>query len=181
MELSLISQLYLQTNNWCHTSEEKLDAALKWIKSRTAASLNEIHPEVFKKKKIWQHISYFVYKQNKKEKWMKSCIISQNDFGISKNNRDKTLIAAKVYDILLLNHIGSEVYKILKKNQNGSQRNWSTTLRIPTIHWITKGEHAKNSWGNTIVHRFLQSIWFHRQMAQCTGVAEYTDCISTEG
>ena len=48
----------------------------------------------------------------------------------SKNYRGITLtfIAAKVYNALLLNHIKPEIKKILRKNQNGFQRNRFTTL-----------------------------------------------------
>ena len=42
------------------------------------------------------------------EKWIKDYIVpftKEGDFGIFKNNRSITLTAAKVYNVLLLNHI----------------------------------------------------------------------------
>ena len=53
----------------------------------------------------------------------------------------KTSIAAKVYNALLHNHMTPESENIVRKNQNGFQRNWSTTSLILTI---IKGVHAKN-------------------------------------
>ena len=51
-------------------------------------------------------------------------------------------ITAKVYDALLLNHIKSEMEEILMKNQNGFQRNQSTTS-ILMICQIIEGVCAK--------------------------------------
>ena len=61
----------------------------------------------------------------------KSCILpfsKKGDLGIIKNYRGITLtsIVAKVYNALLLNRIELEIEKILRKNQNGFQRNQST-------------------------------------------------------
>ena len=53
-------------------------------------------------------------------------------------------MAVKNYNALLLNHIEPEIEKILRKNQNGFQRNQSTTSQILTIHQILEGVHAKN-------------------------------------
>ena len=49
-----------------------------------------------------------------------------------------------VNNALLLNHIKPEVEKILMKNQNSFQRNWSTTSQILNICWIIKRVYAKN-------------------------------------
>ena len=62
----------------------------------------------------------------------KGCILpfpKKGDLRIIKNYQDITLtsIVAKVYNTLLLNHIKPEIVKILRKNQNGFQRNQSAT------------------------------------------------------
>ena len=52
-------------------------------------------------------------------------------------------VASRVYNALVLSCIWPKVEKILKKNQNGFQRNHSTTLQILTLHQIIKGVRAK--------------------------------------
>ena len=53
---------------------------------------------------------------------------------------------------LLLNCIAPEIEKVLSKNQNGFQRNWSTTSQIMTIHQILEGVGAKkNLWWHLFV------------------------------
>ena len=98
-------------------------------------------------------------------KWIKGCILpfpNKSDLGFIKNYRGVTLstLAAKVYNVLLLNFIQPEVEKMFKKNQNGFWRNQSTILQIQTISRIIEGVHAK-SWDNVIVRRFFLGIWFH--------------------
>ena len=65
---------------------------------------------------------------------MNSCILlflKKGDLRITKNYRGITLtvIAAKVYNALLLNHALPEIEKI-RKNQNGFQSNQSTISQI---------------------------------------------------
>ena len=50
---------------------------------------------------------------------------------------------AKIYNALLRNRIGPKIENILRKNQNGFQRNRSTS-QILTICRILEGVHAKN-------------------------------------
>ena len=60
-------------------------------------------------------------KQNTIEKWIKDCILlfsKKGDPKITKNYRGKTLIAVKVYNALLLNHIKPETEKVNRKNPN---------------------------------------------------------------
>ena len=67
---------------------------------------------------------------NKIEKWTKCCFLlflKKGDFGITKNYRCRTPIAAKVYNALLLNHIKLKIEKILRKNLDGFRKNRSTT------------------------------------------------------
>ena len=79
---------------------------------------------------------------------MKGCILpfpKKGDLGLAKNYRGITLtsIAAKIYNALLRNRMEPEI-DILRKNQNGFQRNRSTTSQILTIRRILEGVRAKN-------------------------------------
>ena len=79
----------------------------------------------------------------------KGCTLAlpkKGDLGIIKNYRGITLtvITAKFYNALLLNHIRPEVKKVLRKNQNGFRRNRSTTSLIVTIRRIIEQVRAKN-------------------------------------
>ena len=58
--------------------------------------------------------------------------------------RTLTSIAAKIYNALLRNCVELKIEKIPWKNQNGFQRNRSTTSQILTICWIPKDVRAKN-------------------------------------
>ena len=64
-----------------------------------------------------------------------------------------TLIVAKIYNTLLLNCIEPEIEKILRKNQNGFQRDWPMTSQILNICWKLEG----------IISRLLQGILLHTQ------------------
>ena len=75
---------------------------------------------------------YAVYNQNTIDRWTKGTILAfpkKDVLGIAKNYRGITLvsIAAKIYNAQIRNHIEPKIGKILKKNQNGFQRNRSTT------------------------------------------------------
>ena len=68
------------------------------------------------------------------------------DLGLAKNYRGITLtsIAAKIYNALLRNRREPQIDNILRKNQNSSRRNRSTTSQILTICRILEGVRAKN-------------------------------------
>ena len=90
-----------------------------------------------------------VYNQNTIDRWTKDCILlffKKGDLGIAKNYRRIILIfiAAKIYNTLLCNRIEPKIEKIFRKNQNGSQRNQSTTSHILIIRRILEGVRAKN-------------------------------------
>ena len=55
-----------------------------------------------------------------------------------------TVIAAKIYNVQLLNCILPEVEKVLWKNQNSLQRNWSTTSQLLIVWQIIEEIHANN-------------------------------------
>ena len=80
---------------------------------------------------------------------MKGCILpfpKKGDLGLAKNYRGITLtsIAAKIYNALLRNCIEPKINNMLRKNQNGFQRNRSMTSQILTIRRILEGVRAKN-------------------------------------
>ena len=110
-----------------------------------------------------------IYNQHITDSWIKSCILpfpKKGDLEIAKNYWGITLtsITAKIYNDLLLNQIEHEIVKILRKNQNGFQRNLSSTSQILTNCRILEGVHAKKKTrGNTIICRFLQDIWLQTQ------------------
>ena len=130
---------------------EELDSVLRKIKNRKAAGLDEIPPEVWKTRQfddmLLQHCNV-IYNQNTIDRWTKGCILpfpKKGDLGLAKNYWGITLtpIAVRIYNPLLRNCIEPIIEKILRKNENGFQRNWSTTSQILTIHQILEGVHAK--------------------------------------
>ena len=133
-------------------TKEELDSVLRRIKNRKAAGLDEIPPEVWKTRQfddILLRQCNAVYSQNRIERWTKGCILpfpKKGDLGLVKNYRGITLtsIAAKIYNALLRNRIEPKIDNILRKNQNGFQRNRSTTSQILTICRILEGVRAKN-------------------------------------
>ena len=123
-------------------TEEELNLVLRKIKNRNAAGLDEIPPEVWKTRKLDDILLQYcntIYNQNTIERWTQGCILP-----FPKNYQSITLtsIAGKIYNALLWNPIEPKIEKILRKNQNGFQRNRSTTSQILTIHRIL-GVHAK--------------------------------------
>ena len=68
----------------------------------------------------------------------------KSDLEITKNYTNTTLIAiaAKVYHALLLNYIKLEIEKKFRKNQNGFQRNQSTTSQFWLAVELSK-EHVQ--------------------------------------
>ena len=133
-------------------TKEKLDLVIRKIKSRKAAGLDEIPPEVCKTRQFDEILlrkCNAVYNQNRIERWTKGCILpfpKKGDLGLANNYRGITLtsIAAKIYNALLRNRIDPKIENILRKNQNGFLRNRSTTSQILTIWRILEGVRAKN-------------------------------------
>ena len=122
-------------------TQEELNVARIKIKNRKAGRLDEIPPEVWKTRKFSDLRLWYcnaVYIQNAIERWTKGCILpfpQKNDIGNAKNYQGitHTSIVAKIYNALLFNHIKPEIEKILRENQNGFMRNWSTTSQILII------------------------------------------------
>ena len=121
--------------------QEELNSVLRKIKNRKAAGLDEIAPEVWKTREfnniLLQHCNA-IYNQNTIDRWTKGCILpfpKKGNLGLAKNYQGipLTSIAAKIYNVLLHNHIEPKIEKILRKNLNGFWRNPSTTSQILTI------------------------------------------------
>ena len=133
-------------------TQEELNSVLRKIKNKKAAGLDEITPEVWKIREFNDILLWHcnaVYNQNTIDRWTKGCILplpKKGDLGIAKNYQGITLtsIAAKIYNALLCNSMELKIEKILRKNQNGFQRNRSTISQILIICWILEGIHAKN-------------------------------------
>ena len=114
--------------------------------------LDEIPPEVWKTREfddiLLQHCNA-VYNQNTIDRRTKGCILpfpQKGDLALAKNYRAITLtsIATKTYNVLLRNSIEPKIENIIRKNQNGSWRNKSTTSQILTIRRILEGVSVKN-------------------------------------
>ena len=74
-----------------------------------------------------------------------------------------TSIAAKIYNALLCNCIEPKIANILRKNQNGFQRNWSTMSQILIIRWILECVWAKNLEATILFVNFSKAFDFiHR-------------------
>ena len=72
--------------------------------------------------------------------------LKKGDLGLAMNYRDITVtsIAVKIYNALLCNRIEPKIDNIFRKNQNGFQRNRSTTSQILIIRRILEGVRSKN-------------------------------------
>ncbi len=80
---------------------------------------------------------------------MYNCILpfpKKGDLGQATNFRGITLtsIAAKIYNMLLLNRIQPEMEKVLRRNQNGYRKNRSTVGQILTVRRVIEGINSKN-------------------------------------
>ena len=131
--------------------QEELDSVIRKIKNRKTVWLDEIPPEVWKTRQFDDILLWHcntIYNQNTIDRWTNGCILTfpkKEDLGLAENCRGITLtsIAAKIYNALLRNRIEPKIENMLRKNQNGFQRNRSTTSQILTICWILKGVRAK--------------------------------------
>ena len=97
-----------------------------------------------------------VYNQNTTEKFIKGCILpipQKGDLGLTKNHRGITLtsIVAKVYYDLLLNHIKSEIEKILRKK--------SKRFSTKSIHNFTNYDGPSNHRRSSYKKNFEAKLW----------------------
>ena len=91
-----------------------------------------------------------VYEQDPIDIWNKGCIIpipKKGNLSSTNNYRGITLtcIAAKIYNIMLLNRIRHEVDIILRTHQNGFRSNRYTSGQIITVRKIIEGPNEKKS------------------------------------
>ena len=124
---------------------DELSVAINRIKTGKACGLDGITAEVWKLKDF-HHILLDccngVYLQDTITAWTEDCLLpflKKGDLSsIAKNYRGITLtpVAAKIYNLLLLNRIRPEIDPILRKNQNGFRSNHSTSGQILTIRRI---------------------------------------------
>ena len=90
-----------------------------------------------------------MYDQVPIERWTQGCILpfpTKGDLGLAPNYRGITLtaIAAKIYNLLLLNRIRPALENILRPNQNGFCPSRSTVGQILTVRRLIEGVKAKN-------------------------------------
>ena len=103
------------------------------------------------------HIYIYIYIQ------MKGYILpfpKKGDLGLAKNYRGiiLTSIAAKIYNVLLHNHIEPKIENIPRKNQNGIRRNRSMTSQILTIRRILEGVRAKKLEATILFVDFIKAF-----------------------
>ena len=114
-----------------------------------------------------------VYNQNTIDRWTKECILNfpkMGDLGLAKNYRGiiLTSIVVNIYNALLCNCIEAKIEKILRKNQNGFQRNWSTKSQILTIRQILEAIRAKNLEATILFVDFSKSFYSIQREANTT-------------
>ena len=135
-----------------HFTKEEVIKATNNISYGKAIGLDEIPAEVWKLddfKEFLLESCNRVYFQEPIVSWTNGCILpfpKKGDPSITKNYRGISLteIAAKIYNLMLLNRIIPEIDPILRKNQNGFRTNRSTTGQILTIIRILEGVKSKN-------------------------------------
>jgi hypothetical protein len=133
-------------------TDDELKVALDKLKTRKAAGLDEVPPEVWKTgnfNDILLQCCNGVYQQNTIQIWTEGCILpfpKKGDLSLASNYRGITLtpISTKVYNTMLRNRIQPEIEKILRPNQNGFRKNRSTLGQILTVRRIIEGVRARN-------------------------------------
>ena len=131
--------------------DTELSKATKSIQNGKAVGLDEIPAEVWKIDDFQEFLlesCNCVYNQESIRRWREGCILpfpKKGNLSITKNYRGITLtpIAAKIYNLMLLNRIRPVIDPILRKNQNGFRTNRSTSGQILTIRRILEGVKAK--------------------------------------
>ena len=130
----------------------ELTKAIKSIQSGKAVGLDEIPAEVWKLEDFQKFLlesCNSVYSHETIERWREGCILpfpKKGNLSLIKNYRGITLtsIAAKIFNLMILNRIRPEIDPILRKNQNVFRKNRSTSGQILTIRRILEGVKSKN-------------------------------------
>ena len=131
---------------------KELIKAQKQVQYGKSCGLDDIPPEVWKNEEIREILLGFtndVYEQREIESWVDGCLLpfpKKGDLGYTANYRGITLtaIAAKIYNLMLLNRIRPAIEKVLRKNQNGFRLGRSTIGQILTIRRILEEAKRKN-------------------------------------
>ena len=131
---------------------EELLKALKKVQFGKASGLDEIPAEGWKIDDLHQVLLDFcnnAYNQDPINRWREGCLLpipKKGNLAITKNYRGITLtaIAAKIYNLMLLNRIKPKIDPVLRKNQNGSRTNRSTSGQVLSIRRILEGIQSKN-------------------------------------
>ena len=130
----------------------ELNKAKKQVQNGKASALDNIPPEVWKREELSEILLGFcndVYNQESIESWVEGCLLpfpKKGDLGYTSNYRGITLtpIAAKIYNLMLLNRIRPAIEKVLRKNQNGFRVGRSTIGQILTIRRLIEEVKRKN-------------------------------------
>ena len=121
-------------------SNDELATAKKQVNRGKACGIDNIPAEVWLTDDYDDELLMFcnqVYKLDPIDRWLEGCILpfpKKGDLGLTTNYRGITLtaIAAKIYNLLMLNRIRAQLDNILRKNQNGFRQNRSTVGQILT-------------------------------------------------
>ena len=126
--------------------------AINTINNGKACGLDEIPIEIWNINEFQDFLLICcnkVYEQDPIDIWNKGCIIplpKMGDLSSTNKYRGITLkcIAAKIYNLMLLNRIRPAVDIILRKNQNRFRTNRSTSGQILAVRRIIECANAKN-------------------------------------
>ena len=153
----IVLQHTLQINTDNFTMEE-LNKCIKCFKNTKASGLHNIPIEVWKMGALnLRHLEVCSKELNggRVKIWVKSGIIplpKKGDLGDTGNYRgiSLTVVAANIYNKLLLERKRSHLDSLLWINQNGFRPGGSTTAQIVTLRRFTEGLKAKV----TVSHNF---------------------------
>ena len=120
---------------------EELNKCIKSFKNNMALGLDNIPIEVWKTTALnmqLHEVCNRTLNRGRVKIWVKSGIIplpKRGDLGDTGNYRgiSLTVVAAKIYNKLLLERIRSHLDPLLRINQNGFQTGWSTAAQIVTL------------------------------------------------
>ena len=126
---------------------KELQIVIENLKNNKANGIDNIPAEVCKAGICNKQLLYIcnrVYNQQPVDIWRQSCIIplpEKGDLCLATNHRgiSLTLIAAKIYNKLLLHRIRPVLENILCDIQNGFREKRSTTAQIFTLRRIIEG------------------------------------------
>ena len=145
----VIDELPIKTEDF---TLDELSKAIKSLKNNKAAGLDEIPAEVWKIGCLDDQLLTVcnkTYNSDAPNIWLKGGILpfpKKGDLGFTRNYRGITLtvVAAKVYNRMLLNRIRPHLDPLLRMNQNGFREKRSTEAQILTLRRLIEGIKSKN-------------------------------------